>query len=186
MGKQAGATVVGPQVEEMRAFLNTWLIPNDTREETETLPDLAGSAQAWSQALAHVPRPRPDELPDLRRLRDDLRADVTDHASGRLDDWLARRPQTVRVGEDELRLEGPSGPVDVVLRDAVQLVLAGRWNRLKACPDCRWVFYDQSRNNTRAWCSMYANETGRACGSIAKVRRMRQAQRERAAAPGTQ
>lgn len=182
MGKQAGTTVAGPRVEEMRAFLNTWLIPNDTREETETLHDLADSAQAWSEALSHLPRPRQDELPDLRLLRDDLRADVTERGNRRLDDWLARHPQTVRVGEDELRLEGPSGPVDTVLRHAVHLVLAGRWQRLKACPDCRWVFYDQSRNNTRTWCSMYANETGRACGSIAKVRRMRQAQRERAAA----
>ncbi|MET7441475.1 hypothetical protein, partial [Streptomyces sp. NPDC005568] len=33
----------------------------------------------------------------------------------------------------------------------------------------------------RTWCSMYAGESGRACGSIAKVRRMRAAQKERAA-----
>ena len=23
------------------------------------------------------------------------------------------------------------------------------WGRLKACPDCRWVFYDHSRNGSK-------------------------------------
>ena len=45
------------------------------------------------------------------------------------------------------------------------------WGRLKACPDCRWVFYDHSRNGTKRWCGMYAREEGgRACGTIAKVK----------------
>ena len=43
--------------------------------------------------------------------------------------------------------------------------------RLKACPDCRWVFYDNSRNGSKRWCGMYAGEEGgRACGTIAKVK----------------
>jgi predicted RNA-binding Zn ribbon-like protein len=30
------------------------------------------------------------------------------------------------------------------------------WSRLKACrrDDCQWVFYDQSRNQSKTWCSM--------------------------------
>jgi predicted RNA-binding Zn ribbon-like protein len=42
--------------------------------------------------------------------------------------------------------------------------------------DCRFVFYDQSKNGTRTWCSM------RVCGNRAKVRRFR----EKAAAPTSQ
>ena len=46
--------------------------------------------------------------------------------------------------------------------------------RLKACPDCRWVFYDHSRNGSKRWCGMYAGEEGgRACGTIAKVKNYR-------------
>jgi nucleotide-binding universal stress UspA family protein len=30
------------------------------------------------------------------------------------------------------------------------------FSRLKACPDCRWIFYDKSRSKTRVWCGMYA------------------------------
>ncbi|MFJ5932971.1 MULTISPECIES: CGNR zinc finger domain-containing protein [unclassified Streptomyces] len=182
MGNRTGTTVAGPQVEDMRSFLNTWVIPNDTRQETENLPDLAASPDDWARTLPHLPRPRADELADLLRLRDDLREDVDERGTRRLDAWLARRPQTVRIGEGELRLEGPAAPVDVVLRQAAGLVLTERWRRLRACPDCRWVFYDQSRNNTRTWCSMYAGESGRACGSIAKVKRMRETQKRRTAA----
>ena len=35
------------------------------------------------------------------------------------------------------------------------------WGRLKACPDCRWVFYDHSRNGSKRWCGMYAGEEGK-------------------------
>lgn len=46
----------------------------------------------------------------------------------------------------------------------------GAWPRLKACPaeDCRWAFYDTSRNSSRTWCSMGA------CGNREKTRRYRQ------------
>lgn len=44
------------------------------------------------------------------------------------------------------------------------------WQRLKMCaaPDCRWVFYDGSRNGLGRWCSM------RVCGNRDKTRAYRQ------------
>jgi predicted RNA-binding Zn ribbon-like protein len=47
---------------------------------------------------------------------------------------------------------------------------AGTWDRLKICaaPDCRWVFYDVSRNGAGRWCSM------RSCGNRDKTRTYRQ------------
>ena len=49
----------------------------------------------------------------------------------------------------------------------------GTWERMKACraDDCRWAFYDRSRNRSRAWCSM------RECGNRAKARSYRARQR---------
>lgn len=168
------ATMTSPAVEELRGFLNSWLIPNDTRVPTETLTDLAADAAAWRQTFARTPVPRhADDTAELMRLRDDLRADVAERQSARLDAWLRTHPQTARVENGELVLRGAATAVDELLRIAVELVKEGRWRRLRACPDCRWVFYDQSRNNSRTWCSMYAGDTGRACGSIAKVKRMR-------------
>lgn len=45
----------------------------------------------------------------------------------------------------------------------------GTWERLKACAaaDCQWAFYDQSRNQSRTWCSMEV------CGNRAKTRSYR-------------
>ncbi len=41
--------------------------------------------------------------------------------------------------------------------------------RIKQCqnPNCRWVFYDESRNRSRRWCE------GASCGNLLKVRRFR-------------
>lgn len=45
-------------------------------------------------------------------------------------------------------------------------------HRMKLCgnPDCRWVFYDESKNRTRRWCAD-------SCGNLIKVRRFRKARR---------
>lgn len=56
----------------------------------------------------------------------------------------------------------------------VESIALNQWQRLKACPDCQWVFYDYSKNGSKRWCSMYAGgPKGRACGTIAKVKRYR-------------
>lgn len=46
----------------------------------------------------------------------------------------------------------------------------GTWCRLKACAadNCRWVFYDRSRNRSSAWCNMAV------CGNRAKARAFRE------------
>ncbi|HYH51840.1 MAG TPA: CGNR zinc finger domain-containing protein, partial [Acidimicrobiia bacterium] len=43
----------------------------------------------------------------------------------------------------------------------------------KVCrqPDCRWAYYDESRNRSRTWCSMES------CGNRAKARSFRQRHR---------
>ena len=64
----------------------------------------------------------------------------------------------------------------------VRAVQADEWPRLKACPDCRVVFYDHTRSRTKVWCGMLAGgPEGRACGTIAKVARYRRKQRTRTA-----
>ncbi|MGI4859348.1 MAG: CGNR zinc finger domain-containing protein [Janthinobacterium lividum] len=45
-----------------------------------------------------------------------------------------------------------------------------QWPRLKTCADCRWAFYDHTRNRSKRWCGMTkGGPDGRACGTIAKV-----------------
>ncbi len=52
---------------------------------------------------------------------------------------------------------------------AVWAQYTGIWHRLKVCAseDCRWVFYDRSRNRSGSWCDMEV------CGSRAKMRAYR-------------
>jgi predicted RNA-binding Zn ribbon-like protein len=48
---------------------------------------------------------------------------------------------------------------------AVELFRHGALDRLKACDDCRFIYLDASKNNSRRWCSMDG------CGKTAKMRR---------------
>jgi predicted RNA-binding Zn ribbon-like protein len=48
---------------------------------------------------------------------------------------------------------------------AVELFRHGTLERLKACDDCRYLYLDASKNNSRRWCSMEG------CGKTAKMRR---------------
>lgn len=48
---------------------------------------------------------------------------------------------------------------------AVELFRHGALDRLKACDDCRYLYLDASKNNSRRWCSMDG------CGKEAKMRR---------------
>ena len=55
-----------------------------------------------------------------------------------------------------------------VARSAVELLTAGDPRRIKVCENpygCGWLFYDNSKNGSRRWCSMEG------CGSQVKMRR---------------
>jgi predicted RNA-binding Zn ribbon-like protein len=143
------------QLESVRQLLNTWLIPNDTREPTDRLP--SGTPVA------------------VRALRDDLRSVVARQAGldEVLNDWIVRLQVTPVIVDGAVRFRGRPGCGDL-LAIVLAAVASGEWARLKACPDCQWVFYDHTRNAGKRWCLMNAGgPDGRSCGSIAKVKRHR-------------
>ena len=142
-------------LEHVRALLNTWRIPNETRTEVD---DLARDPGA------------------LRDLRDDLRAVVegTADADSVLSDWIARLDVRVRVADGQLGFTHHAGDAGDALTTVLTAIADGTWPRLKACPDCRWAFYDHTRNGSKRWCLMApAGPGSRGCGNIAKVRRHR-------------
>ncbi len=61
-----------------------------------------------------------------------------------------------------------------VITSLASMLARGEPARVKVCanPDCGWIIYDESRNQTRRWCS--ATE----CGNLIKVRKHRQHRRE--------
>jgi hypothetical protein len=155
-------------LELVRDLINSWLIPNDTRSPTDRFAVFASEHGIGR-----------GEAERVRQLRDDLRAavDRAAHGEERVEGWIREHVQ-VRVVDGRLRFGAVSGAVGRVLLAVVNAMAEGTWPRLKACPDCRWVFFDHSRNASKRWCLMAAGGSGgRSCGSIAKVRRYRQRHR---------
>lgn len=70
--------------------------------------------------------------------------------------------------------------IDAAIADLLSVVHAAMadetWRRLKVCgaDDCRWAFYDRSRNRSGTWCEMDD------CGNRAKARAYRQRRRRQA------
>lgn len=151
-------------LEEVRTLLNTWRIPNDTRVPVD---ELEGTGQ---------------EDGELRALRDDLRAVVegASEADRTLTAWIDRLGVTVVVDGGRVSFRHDAGRPGDLLAVVLDAVADGTWTRLKACPDCRWSFYDNTRNGSKRWCLMTAAGPGsRGCGNIAKVRRHRERARRR-------
>jgi len=169
-------------LEQVRTFLNTWSIPNDTRVPVDDLDGLIADLERWQGALPDVPPPatadRPATLEQLAALRDRVRAALGATYPTRLEAAFDAQRWRVRVGPPgsapALRVV-PDVPTSaaVLLSFVIAAISAGTWHRLRACPDCGWVFYDSSRNARRTWCSMTAAGGARGCGSIAKTRAYR-------------
>ncbi len=161
------------ELERVRELLNSWLIPNDTRLATDRFDELTRALRLRDRRGAA----------QVRALRDDLRAAVEAGplALGRIDRWIPRlrlRP-SLRDGDSAVHLKHAGGRAGDYLAIVLRAIEDGTWPRLKACPDCRWVFFDHTRNGSKRWCLMNARgPTGRACGTIDKVRRFRQRQRQ--------
>ena len=174
------------ELEIVRHFLNTWRIPADkiadgTREPADELPWLLADHRAWEERFSGWPQGSEDGEELLTALRGDLRGALgtPEGWTEMLNGWLGGYPLAARVVEEDgvasVRYEpGPgAGFAGQVLAAIAKSVADVTFSRLKACPDCRWVFYDKSRSRTRVWCGMYAGDGGRACGTIAKVGRYR-------------
>lgn len=48
---------------------------------------------------------------------------------------------------------------------ALNLLDPGKLSRIKICPNCHWLYLDESRNRSRRWCDMTV------CGNRAKAKR---------------
>lgn len=116
-------------------------------------------------------------------LRTALRQAMADHECGRrralpeLDEVAARLPLRVEYADGYPRLrplaDGVRGALTAIVAALADAYADGSWRRLKLCgaDDCRWAFYDTSKNRSRQWCSMGV------CGNRNKTRAWRARQR---------
>jgi hypothetical protein len=192
MNKEDSQVAPG-RLELVRIFLNTWRIPNDTREPVDELVSLSAMQRFYSSWFADSDGdPEVFIVPELVwQLRADLRSILGKNDVLVLDEWLARQPVEVRLshegeGMPTLRYR-PAGVQGCrlcaeVVALVVEAIARFTWMRLKACPDCQWAFYGHTKNKNKVWCLMTASgPQGRSCGSISKVRSFRERQKARTA-----
>lgn len=159
-----------------------------TREDEELLVDLLNTtpvvagdrtdelagpeAAAWATSRGGAGTP--DEITELRQLRDAMQAVVDDASGVQQPDLLVQRLERVTVHprwrDGALGWEIAVGPEGMI---AARVLLA--WasiserspERLRPCanPECCRFLLDRSNANTARWCSMAL------CGNRAKVRR---------------
>jgi predicted RNA-binding Zn ribbon-like protein len=164
----------------VQAFVNT----RDLEDESDLLSD-ADKARAWlvdAGLLGPGSAMTPTDLELARTVRESIRnlLEPGDRRD-RVDDLGALReladshqPQLIVGDGGVLALENP--PHDDLAGGLFELLLIirgaqedGSWSRLKVCanPDCRWAFYDRSRNQQGNWCNMAV------CGNRLKNRQLR-------------
>ncbi len=165
----------------VQALANTFAFET----EEERLSD-AASARAWlvdsglATSRVHVGETELERLRGLRQtIRDLIAANVAPAADAQAANELARlaaaHPVPLAVAADgALALDlAPVGSVDALVAQMIGIVfeaqLAQQWPRLKICAsdECRWAFYDSSRNRGGTWCQMEV------CGNRIKNRAYR-------------
>lgn len=163
-------------LEGVRQLLNTRWNPRRGQPDEDTLDQAVADPAEWARRLGDLPRPAgPGDVDELRAVRDDLRAALRCGVEV-LNPWLRRYPVHVTLCPDTTLAYEPADQTApaTLMAVVVNAVAARTWPRLKACRECAWVFYDHSRNATRAWCGMAVpGPNGRNCGSAAKMRAYR-------------
>ncbi|MFD0694607.1 CGNR zinc finger domain-containing protein [Paenibacillus sp. GCM10027628] len=94
-----------------------------------------------------------------------------------LNKMLAQGPVIRRIAAEESELRMESSPIGdnwrqvmaEVAADFAKMLLDGEPLRIRICEntDCKWVFYDDTRNRTKRYCD------DKMCGNLMKVRRFR-------------
>jgi predicted RNA-binding Zn ribbon-like protein len=165
----------------VQAFVNT--VDLEDGPEQLTTP---AQLHAWLVARELLDSSARLEAPDLRRaleLREALRELLLANNAGTPDKWALATLNRIagqaclllRFQPDgQAQLEPGGSGIDAALGRLLAIVymamIEGNWGRLKACRNdvCRWAFYDASKNQHSAWCSMAI------CGSRVKARAYRQ------------
>jgi predicted RNA-binding Zn ribbon-like protein len=101
----------------------------------------------------------------------DLRTVLRQAVAGDTDATAALTGYPLRLAMDPaggLRVIARSGRpwLDAIVTTVAESAARGDWTRIKLCaaPDCRWAFYDASRNGRGRWCEMAV------CGNRHKTR----------------
>lgn len=170
------------RLELVRAFVNSLDLEHGT-DEFATEESLGRWLSAHGLMAAASPV-APGERELAVRVREALRqlSEGRLRDPGALNDAARSADVTLEFGLDATpafrpHSAGVPGAVGTILAITATAALDGTWQRLKVCSaeDCRWMFYDHSKNRSGTWCQMAE------CGNRAKARAFRS---RSGAAPG--
>lgn len=95
-----------------------------------------------------------------------------------LDKGAVKRRIEPESGSVRMRLLGVGENWEQVMAEVAasfaEMLIRGEGVRIRVCenPDCRWIFYDDTRNRTKKYCDH------KMCGNLMKVRRFRAKRKE--------
>ena len=164
----------------LQAFVNTV----DLQDGPELLTDQE-ALRGWLVAKGLLAEGAPVEVGDLKHaiaVREAMRSVIGRNsglavypvALATLNEAATASKLRVRFGSGgKARLEpeaaGAVGAMGRLVATLYAAMQSEDWRRLKLCDadTCRWVFFDQSKNQSSRWCTMAS------CGNRAKARRFR-------------
>ena len=171
-------------LETVRSFVNTVHFEQGEIEEQlnspEALRGFFADAGLGDHEIGEADFER--ALAVREALRDVMSAnngEELDTDSVQLLNRVANRSKVVAAFDDNSswRVEPAANGVDQALGEMLATVFRamsdGTWSRMKACgnPDCRWAFYDATKNHSGRWCDMAS------CGNRMKARAFRERKR---------
>jgi predicted RNA-binding Zn ribbon-like protein len=154
-------------LRQVQLFVNSV----DLHNRAEWMPD-------WLSAhsLDHEDAQRATELREaLRSLVLANNGVPLDRAALAVVNEAAARVSLQLDADRRLHLTTAGDALDEIMATVLGAMLDGSWERLKACRNCSWSFYDYSPNRSATWCSMQL------CGNRTKTREYRR--RRKASAP---
>jgi predicted RNA-binding Zn ribbon-like protein len=173
-------TVLQTRLDLVRDYVNTLDI--ETGIDSIATPDELAMWFSEQGLVDDLVEPTEQETADARAVREAIRELLlanngveidTGAASQTLEEAGRKAHLGVRFenGRPVLAPEGDGarGALGRIVATVAELAPTDEWKRLKTCRDehCRVVFYDKSRNRSRAWCSMEV------CGNREKARSFR-------------
>jgi predicted RNA-binding Zn ribbon-like protein len=165
------------RLQLLQRYINTWNHDFPPHRDRLGTPRKASTWLRQKGLIAAGSHTSAADAVRLRELREAIRSLVVANLGGPPDPTAveilraASRTAGVIVTTDEdgrTHLEpqraGIDGAVATLLSIMHEAQLTDDWRRLKACRQCRYAFYDRSKNRSAAWCAMSI------CGNRAKNR----------------
>jgi predicted RNA-binding Zn ribbon-like protein len=168
----------------VQAFINTFDL--ESGDDELASPAALGRWLAEHELLSRDTVVSVDDRIRAQAVREALRALLSANAGEPLDPTAVKTLNTHArnaslAAEFDARGHASLEPVPIGVSAAIARLLAivvtamvdGTWSRLKVCrrTQCRWAYYDTSKNRSGAWCSMAV------CGNRTKVRAYQQRRR---------